>query len=269
MCQSKPPLLFSHANSFPAATYRQFLAHFKDDYDVGYIDTLGHNAQYPVTDGWPHLVSETLDFITHRFDQPVVAVGHSLGGFLSFMAALQRPDLFRAVVLLDSPIFSRSVSNTIWLAKQLGLIERLTPGKGTQHRRREWPSVDDAYQHFLGRGMFASFTPACLHDFVVEGTVPTEHGVRLRFDPEIEYRIYCGLPHHFPTLRGQLTVSTGFIGGTSSRYVKPADLKQMDRHFSITRSEVEGGHLFPFECPAIAAEATNAMIHKLLHHDNA
>jgi pimeloyl-ACP methyl ester carboxylesterase len=264
MMPLRPSLHFSHANSFPAGSYRQLFGHLATDYDIGYIETLGHDPAFPVTDCWPALVAESLRYIERRYAEPVIAVGHSLGGFLSFLCAIKRPELFRAVVLLDSPIFSRQVSTMLWLAKRLGFIERLTPGRGSRTRRREWPSVEAAMAHFQGRGMFADFDAACLQDYVVHGTEPSPNGVRLKFDPEVEYKIYCGLPHIFPRYRGQLTVPTGFIGGVRSRYVRPADIAHMRRYFGIRLAKFDGGHLFPMEQPAATAHAIRAMIIALL-----
>jgi len=265
MSESKPPLHFSHANSFPAGSYRQFLQHFEADFDVGYIDALGHDPRFPVTDCWPNLVEESLQYIERRYAGPVIAVGHSLGGFLSLLSALQRPELFRAVILLDSPVFGRPVSTALWLGKRFGFIDRLTPGRGTLTRRKTWPSKEAAYQHFQGRGMFADFDPACLRDYVEAGTVTTEAGVQLRFEPEVEHLIYCGLPHNLPSYRGQLQVPAGFIGGSKSSYVRRSDLSHMRRYFGIQLRKVEGGHLFPFEQPAMAADEVKQMIARLLN----
>lgn len=257
---TKPPLHFSHANSFPAGSYRKLLAHFEADFDVGYIDMLGHNPSYPVSDCWPALIDESLAYIESRYREPVIALGHSLGGFLSFLCAIRRPELFRQVILLDSPIFSRRVSTLLWLSKQIGLIERITPGKGTLRRRRHWPSAAAAYQHFQGRGMFASFDPDCLGDYIAAGTAASPDGVVLKFEPRVEHAIYCGLPHHLPSLRGQLKVPTTFIGGRQSDYVRRADLRHMQRHFGITLEQIDGGHLFPFERPAQTAKLIREII---------
>jgi len=264
MNPTKPPLHFSHANSFPAGSYRKLLDALKPHYDIGYIDMLGHNPAFPVTDCWPNLVQESIQYIEQRYREPVVAVGHSLGGFLSFLCAIERPELFRAVVLLDSPIFSWQVSTVLWLGKRLGFIERLTPGHGARTRRREWPDADAAVNHFSGRGTFADFDPDCLRDYIEFGTAPHRSGVQLRFEREVEYQIYCGLPHIFPRYRGRLSVPTGFIGGRHSAYVRRADLRHMHKHFGIHLAEVDGGHMFPLEKPAITADAIHQMIDRLL-----
>ena len=55
----------------------------------------GHNPAYPVTANWPHLVQNDRHFGLHS--EPVILLGHSLGGILSLMAASRRPDLVRCV----------------------------------------------------------------------------------------------------------------------------------------------------------------------------
>ena len=60
------------------------------------IEKFGHDARYPVTDNWPHLVQQLVDFtepVVEKAGEPVWLVGHSLGGFLSLMAAARQPEL--------------------------------------------------------------------------------------------------------------------------------------------------------------------------------
>lgn len=252
---------FSHANGFPADSYRKLFQHLAPEYEVSYINTLGHNPRYPVSDCWPNLIDETVRFMEQCYGgQPVYAVGHSLGGFLSFLAAIRRPELFRGIVLLDSPILGHLSSTSLWLGKRFGFIDRLTPGRGTLTRRREWASQIEAYRHFAAKPMFARFDPDCLRDYVERGTVPAGDKVRLLFQPEIEYKIYVGLPHDFPGYRGQLKVPTGFIGGRQSTTFTRFDVAHMRRSFGIRCQFVDGGHLYPLERPEAAAAAIRAML---------
>ena len=101
---SRTLLHFSHANGFPAACYRKFFGCLESDFRISSINCIGHDPSYPVTDGWPHLVAQLLDYLSAHCRAPVVGVGHSLGGYLTFMAAVQRPELFKCIILLDAPI---------------------------------------------------------------------------------------------------------------------------------------------------------------------
>ncbi|MSQ71544.1 MAG: alpha/beta hydrolase [Betaproteobacteria bacterium] len=259
---------FSHGNGFPAGSYRKLFSLLRPDFEIRAIDTFGHDPRHPVTEGWPHLVDELVEDIERGQRergriQPVLGVGHSLGGYLTFLAAVRRPDLFRAIVLLDAPIIGHWKGATFGMIKRLGLADRVTPAGGTRLRRREWPSIEEAVAHFRSRGPFRNFAPECLHDYVTTGTPMGEHGVRLRFDPEVEYRIYRFLPHHLSRLTRKLAVPAGFIGGRQSEEGRLVGLAHTRRHLRVRL--IEGGHLFPFEHPQHAADALRAMLRDLVN----
>ena len=54
-----PLIVFSHANSFPAATYTLLFRSLRArGFKVKAIDRFGHDPEYPVTSNWPHLVRQ-------------------------------------------------------------------------------------------------------------------------------------------------------------------------------------------------------------------
>ena len=257
-------LHFSHGNGFPAECYRKMLGFLTERFDIGYINTIGHDPHYPVTDNWPHLVEELIDHIGTRYRKPVIGVGHSLGGYLTFMAALQRPELFKAIVLLDAPLLSDFKSRGLEMTKWIGIVDRITPAASTRNRRRVWENGVDALEHFRRRGMFKRFDPECLADYVDHGMVRKRDGkLHLVFDPEIEYRIYRSIPHNFADMAGPLRVPAGFIGGRESDEVRRVGLSMMKRRYGFHFKRIEGTHLFPFEHPQAAAEATCDMVDRL------
>lgn len=95
------PLIFAHANSFPAGTYDYLFAQLRArGFAVHALPRFGHDPAYPVTDNWPHLVQQLKDFaqpLVAQWGQPAYFVGHSLGGFVSLMTAAQTPELARGV----------------------------------------------------------------------------------------------------------------------------------------------------------------------------
>ncbi len=256
-----PLLQFSHANGFPAGCYRVFLGSLSDRFDVRSVPCIGHDPRYPVTDGWPHLVDQLIAAIEAHGQQPVIGVGHSLGGMLSFLAAVKRPALFRAVILLDAPLLSVFRGNAVALLKRVGLIGRVAPGANTRNRRLEWPSHAAAVEHFRRKALFRHFDPRCLDDYVRFGTAPTARGLRLVFDPVIEDRIYRTLPHHLGRIASQLSVPGGLLVANDSDVARRVGLVGSRRHLHIVR--VGGGHLFPFERPEQAAAEVLAMAAQL------
>jgi pimeloyl-ACP methyl ester carboxylesterase len=256
-------LHFSHANGFPAACYQKMLSHLEADFRITAINTLGHDARYPVTDGWPHLVDELIEGIERGGGTPVVGVGHSLGGYLSYLAAVRRPELFRALILVDSPIMGPLKGHCFGVLKRLGFADRLTPAHLTLERRREWPSAGAAREHFRRKQAFRRFDPDCLDDYIRHATVAAAGGgVRLVFDPAVEHRIYRSIPHDLHRHRRRLAVPTGFIGGRDSAELRQIGTAAMRGRFRLVLTD--GGHLFPFEHPAAAAAAIRDMARELL-----
>ena len=254
-------LHFSHANGFPAASYRKFFDCLEPDFRVGSINCIGHDHSYPVTDGWPHLVAQLIDQLSSQYRVPVVGVGHSLGGYLTFMAAVQRPELFKCIILLDAPIIGYIKGRAFGMLKRLGLVDRLTPAHATRDRRRDWPSVEDMVAHLRRRKIFRHFDPECLRDYAELGTSREGGRVRLLFDPEIEYQIYRSVPHDLVYYCNRLKVPAGFIAGRHSDVVQQIGLSHTRRSFRVKR--IEGGHLFPFERPQAAAEAVRQLAAEL------
>jgi len=255
-------LHFSHANGFPAGCYQKMFNHLEGDFRITAVNTLGHDARYPVTDGWPHLVEDLIASIEREAGVPVIAVGHSLGGYLSYLAAVRRPELFRALILVDSPIMGPLKGHSFGLMKRLGVADRLTPAHLTLERRREWPTAQAALEHFRRKQAFRRFDPDCLDDYVCRGTVAAVGGVRLLFDPEVEHRIYRSIPHDLHRHRRRLAVPAGFIGGRDSAELRKIGTAAMRGRFRLALTD--GGHLFPFEHPAVAAAAIRDMARELL-----
>ena len=261
---TKPLLHFSHGNSFPSGVYRRFFDGLRDDFDIHAIDMLGHDAAFPVSDGWSHLVAQLIAQL-ERYPMPAILVGHSLGGMLSLMAAQQRPDLARCVVMLDSPVVAGWRAWLLRVAKKRRWDDGFSPAKFSQRRRMVWPNADAAYRHFLSKPVFAAWAPGVLDDYVAHGLVAHPDGVQLRFSRDVETAIYRSLPDHLGALVvPPFPVPVGFIGGTKSLELRQAGMaatrRLVGRHFA----EIEGDHLFPMVSPELAAQKTSEMIAALL-----
>jgi pimeloyl-ACP methyl ester carboxylesterase len=219
------------------------------EFSISWIDAIGTDPRHPPSEGWPHLFEQLIASI----DEPVYGVGHSLGGYLNYLAAVQRPDLFRAIVLLDAPIIGAFRGTMLGAVKRLGIVDRVTPAGATRDRRSTWPTHEEARAHFAGRKLFEGFAPQCLDDYVRHGLVEEGGKLRLKIDPAIEYQIYRTIPHdmmrHLPKLR----VPAAFIGGERSDVVRRVRLAGMKPKFRLRK--VPGGHLFPFERPREAARS--------------
>ncbi|WP_250451838.1 alpha/beta hydrolase [Caballeronia sp. ATUFL_M2_KS44] len=260
---------FSHANGFPASTYRTVFAELADDYDIRSIERYGHDPRFPVTRDWPNLVDELVDDMSRHREAAggahpkVWLVGHSLGGYLSLMAAIKRPQWVKGVVMLDSPVIAGWRSGLLRAMQRTGLDERLSPAAATKKRRTRWASRDEAWRHFRAKAAFARWDERMLSDYIDFG-MPSTHadGTRtLAFDRQVEYLIYRTLPH---TLGARLAhgapVPVGFVAGTHSTEVRQVGLAMTRRIAGEHVEWIEGSHLFPMERPIETARAVRRLI---------
>lgn len=232
-------------------------------YRVLAIERLGHDPAHPVTNNWPHVRDQLLRFIeTEAPGEAVHLVGHSLGGFLSLLAACRKPALARSLVMLDSPVLAGWKAHSLQVMKAARLLPKVSPGRVSSRRRWQWPSAEAAYQHFAGKHNFARWAPEVLRDYIRSGTEPdpdaAEPGaVRLAFRREIETRIYNTLPHHMGRVlrRHPPGCPVAFLAGTQSVEVRQVGLAATRALVHERLEWLEGSHLFPMEKPEATAAA--------------
>lgn len=264
MSADRDILHFSHANGFPAGSYRVLLERLAVHYDVRTIERLAHQPDYPVTDNWHFLEQELIHYFEQHYHQPVIAVGHSLGGLLSYMVAYKRPDLVKGLVMLDSPLLTPVENAGFGLLKRLRLTDRFTPAGRTQGRRQEWPDRASAKEYFADKSLMKRFDQRCLDDYVTSGTDfinpgEPDAGVRLSFDPQIEMKIYRTMPHILRSDR-PLKLPAAVIGGRQSNVFNRLHGARMKSRVGMKVRWMPGSHMFPLEQP----EATADTIHQLL-----
>ena len=188
-------------------------------------------------------------------------VGHSLGGYLNFLAAVRRPELFRAIVLLDAPIIGPFRGRMLGATKTLGIVDRVTPAGATRDRRSSWDSRAEAKAHFRTRPLFRHFAEECLDDYVEHGLAERDGKLHLKIDPRVESQIYRTIPHGMMRSLPGLRVPAGFIGGANSEVVRRVRLAGMQPKFLLRKGP--GGHLFPFEHPQAAATLLSRLLDEL------
>lgn len=259
-------IVFSHANGFPAGTYRIiFEAWRAAGFQVHAIEKFGHDPRFPVTSNWPNLRDQLIHFIDREVAGPAVLVGHSLGGYLSLMAAARRPDLASGLIMLDSPLLSGWKARAVQVAKAAGIGERFSPGHVSKRRRQQWPSAEAAFEHFAAKPAFARWAPGVLRDYIACGIERQGSDHRLSFDRAVETAIYNSLPHQLARmLRAHpLQCPMAFVRGTESQEIRQVGMAATTRLAHGRVSSIPGSHLYPFEHPLETATEVLRLISAL------
>ncbi len=267
---SKPLIIFSHANSFPASNYGVLFRGLEArGYQVKAIEKFGHDPAYPVTSNWPHLVQQLADFTAEQVEhtgQPAFLVGHSLGGFLSLMCAARNPALgglpVCGVLLIDSPILGGWRAAALSVVKRAQLVGSISPGAISRKRRHEWLGRDEVLAHFRSKKAFARWDEQVLRDYIEHGTHDAAGQRLLSFDRDVETAIYNTLPDNIEGLlkRHPLKCPVAFIGGRQSAEMKQIGMTMTEK---VTKGRImmlDGSHLFPMEKPQATAAAIEAAL---------
>lgn len=253
-------LVFAHANGFPVKSYRPLINRLGENFEV-----VGWESRplVPGTDpqqisSWEVLADDLYSGIKNRFDQPVIGVGHSLGGVCSLMTASSDPGLYRALVLLDPVLFSGLRSLGWGLLKRWGRAHTMPLMAGALRRRDSWPDREAVRRSWAGKAAFDGWTDEAFDAYLRHGIVEDEVSgeCRLRYPKAWEARIFELTPHdvwgavselQVPTLVLRGEHSDTFMAGAVSKFVRKCP-------FADCR-EIEGtGHMLPMQRPERVAE---------------
>lgn len=259
-------IVFSHANSFPASTYRVlFHALIKRGFAVKAVEKYGHDPRYPISNNWSTVMPQLTDYaqkVVAQTSEPVWLVGHSLGGYLSLMAAARKPELVRGVVLLDSPVVGGWRSTALGAMKSTQMFGSFSPGALSSKRRNSWPTLEAVYNHFRHKKAFAQWDDAVLLDYVTHGTLDADGKRVLSFDRDVETQFYNTVPDNLVRLlaRHPLKCPVAYIGGTASHEMRQVGMDATERVTKGRITMLDGSHLFPMEKPVAAAAAIEAAL---------
>lgn len=258
---SMPLLHFAHANGFPAGSYNKLFAYLKPQLDIIALDRFGHDERFPVQNNWPQQVKELVHYIESNASEPVYAVGHSFGGVVSYMACCLRPDLFRGLIMLDPPLLGGWFARAFAFAKKTPLIDKLTPAGKSKIRKTFWEQDDDLVAYFRSRGLFKDMDLDCVKDYVAAVTTEHDNGRKLRFDHQIETKLFRSIPDNLRKYYGMLQVPAKLITAEHTDICHPPIIRPFLANNNVKHEVFSGvGHMFPLEQPQKVAEMIQQQI---------
>lgn len=249
-----PTVHLAHANGFPPGTYRLLAGTLTDRYHVVGLPSrpLWPGSRPESAPDWHPLADDLVQGLDGLGLKGGIGVGHSIGGVLTMWAAIQRPDLFRAVVLIDPVILPPAWLWALQLMRRLGLWQRQPLVQGALRRRRTWPSRRACYEHYKRKPLFTTWPDASLRAYVEAGTRERPDGhVELTYPPEWEAHIFATTPTDVWRTVPQLQTPVLVIRGEHTNTFRPQSQARMERLVPQARFVVipGAGHMVPLERP--------------------
>jgi pimeloyl-ACP methyl ester carboxylesterase len=252
---SSPLLHFSHANGYPPQAYAPLLENLAQHYHTIAMTT---RAQWPGSNpddikDWTPFVHDLIQFLDEQGAKNIIGVGHSLGAISTLAAALDRPELFSAVVLIDPVIFRQRMLWGLNAFRALGLVRRVHPLiPSALKRRRIFASADEMYSRYRRAPVFSRMDDRALHAYVDSIAQPRPDGqVELSISPEWEVKIYETGPLNLWSRISKLKHPLLVIRGGESDTFYPQTVQKLKKYLpnAIVHDVPKTGHLVPMEKP--------------------
>lgn len=255
-----PSVHFTHANGFNAETYVPILSPLAGEAHLFASDLRGHGFTALPADperhsSWLTYPADLVRVLDAIGAGPYVLAGHSMGATTSLIAAANRPDLARAVILFE-PVARSMPRSADFDLESMPLIAM------TKKRRRVFPDAAMARRAYHGRGAFQTWSDDQLDAYLRGGLKPDPEGVRLACDPLWETQNYrlgpSGINEAVPRVQCPIMVFTGTEASTTGDdFVELVRRHHPSAHIQL----VEGAtHFLPMERPDLVRSAIRAAI---------
>jgi pimeloyl-ACP methyl ester carboxylesterase len=240
---------FASANGFASGTYNTLFNHLDNElFKVISKPLLAHDSNFPILKEWEGGKNEIIDFIEKNAKEKVLGIGHSYGGVSTFLAAVERPDLFKGIILLDPVLLIGKFSWLVKLYRFFGYGDEISPAKYSKNRRDTWESKELAYKSLRNKGLYKNFEESCFQDFINYTTEEIEGVCKLKFTVEKEVEIYRTAPVNLDRFKGKCKVPIALLVGDKTDVTVDYFANRFIKQHKITQyHKVKGGHMFPLE----------------------
>jgi pimeloyl-ACP methyl ester carboxylesterase len=256
----KPMIHIAPANGFVPQTYLPMFQTFMDDYQIVSMPPRalwgdGEAPEISLDVTWMQLADDLLAGIEKFGLQDIIAIGHSFGGVASFLAALKKPQYFKALIMLDPVIIPFQFAQKLMAIGAKGQLTPFPLAEGAKRRRNTFDSLEDAFERFREKSVFADWSDDVLRLYVEYGTSQQADGIRQltwsgAWEAFYYSSYYAEIWDDIAKLKN-LDIPMLFIAaGDAETYSHEAQAKVRQLVPHATHSSIEGyGHLFPQSAP--------------------
>ncbi len=264
---SGPLAHFAHATGFCAGAYTPMAERLRPHLRILGMDDRGHGKTKAPSDPWElknwDIFAEDLERFFDHLNEPVIAMGHSRGAVASLLVAIRRPELVRALVLIDPTILPFGWMWLWFLAKKTGVARFLPIVARASRRKSVWPDAEAILTAYRDKAPFRVWQDGFLEAYIANCTEETGQGsIRLCCEPAWESRCFYVCPHdvwrHIPQLQQPTLV---LYGAESDTFLNSAARRLKAKVPSVTFRCFEGtSHFVPMERPDDSAEAIRTFL---------
>lgn len=253
---------FAHATGLCAGVYTPLANILRSRLNILGMDDRGHGqtrvaANPDSLSSW-NIFADDLELFFDHLEKPVIAMGHSRGAAVSLMLAIKRPDLIRALVLIDPTILPHSWMWWWYLAKKTGLARWMPIVATAARRKNAWPDRERILNSYRKKTVFSTWQNGFLEAYIAEGTEKAlQGGIKLCCEPAWESKCFSVCPHdiwrYVPQLKQPVLV---IYGANSDTFLAPA-VKRFQSTVPHARFKCfeKSGHFVPMEQPGATAGA--------------
>jgi pimeloyl-ACP methyl ester carboxylesterase len=266
-----PLLHLAHANAYPPETYAELATRLTARYRVVGLPArpLWSTALRRQGVTWYTASDDLIAGLDRLGYRDLLGVGHSLGAVATLLGAIRRPDLFRAVVLIDPVLLPPPWLVVLEVMRALRVVDHLPVIRDGLRRRRIWPDRATCLSYFREKSQFARWSDEALRIFVQTGVRERPDGqVELRYSPDWEAHFYRGFPTDIWRYPARLRQPVLFVRGAQTDTFVAEAQQVMERLLPRAEYRVipDAGHLVPFERPDETAAAVLGFLDRLDYH---
>jgi len=264
-----PPAHFSHATGLCAGVYSPLMRLLGSQLGIIGLDDRGHGKTAVQADparlkNWDVFADDLANFF-ESLSEPVIAIGHSRGATVSLLLAVKRPELIRALVLVDPTILPFSWMWWWYLVKKTGAAKRIPIVATAAKRKYVWLDRRSILDSYRKKTVFSRWQKGFLEAYIEAGTDETADGkIKLCCAPAWESRCFAVCPHdvwrYIPRLKQPTLV---LYGAKSDTFLAPAaKLFKAKVPAAVMVALEETGHFVPMERPAETADTIISFLKK-------
>lgn len=264
-----PLLHIAHATGLCSNAYTEFSQILAEKFEIVGLDFRGHGKTLAPADSsslfsWEIFYRDLEDFFRY-LNQPIVALGHSMGGTVSAVVAARYPELVSKLVLIEPGFMPPLWRPFVYFAQKSGLSMHVPFVTSVTKRNKIWKNETEALNDLASKGPFKLWRKTILKDYISQGTKTLEDGsVALLCDPLWEGRMLATAPVGIWSEVSKIKCPTLVIYGENSKTFLPTVARKLKKSLpQVALKKMPNiGHFIPMEKPEALAEIVVEFVEK-------